>query len=339
MSGASISRSVTLADVAAAAGVSIATASRALAGRDRVSRHTSERVHAVAGELGYRVDPIARALREGFTRIIGMIVPVIGNPFFAQLVDAVEEHTHRAGFELLLADSHGYVSEEAKRLAVFGQRRVDGVVVVPADRVATLPALHALPAAIPVVQVDRATGISAADFVGVDNDAGLRLVVEHLRECGARSVAYAGADDVTSAGTERWDAFRREADRSGLRIVGAHRAEFSIASGTSAAAEILARAPIPDAIVAASDLIAIGVIARLREAGIRAPDEVLVTGFDDSELAQNFDPSLTTVVQPLGAIARDAVDYLVGRIRGADSAVRTSRIAPTLRIGRSTTRE
>ena len=100
---------VTLSDVAAKAGVSIATASRALAGKPRVSREMIDRVRAVAAELGYRVDPVARALREGSSRLVGMIVPVIGIPFFAQLVDAIEEELGHAGFELLLADSHGFV--------------------------------------------------------------------------------------------------------------------------------------------------------------------------------------------------------------------------------------
>jgi LacI family transcriptional regulator len=329
---------VTLLDVAEAAGVSIATASRALAGKDRVSRNTVERVRAVASELGYRVDPIARALREGSTRIIGMIVPVIGNPFFAQLVDAVEEQVHSSGFELLLADSHGFVSEEARRLTVFGERKVDGVAIVPSDRIASLPGLRTLPPSVAVVQVDRSTGSSFADFVGVDNEVGVRMVLDHLVERGVRSVVFAGSDDITSNGAERWDAFERESARSPLETAAPFRGEFSIASGAEAADELLRRGPLPDAIVAGSDLIAIGLIARLRESGVRVPDDVLVTGFDGTELSQIYSPSLTTVVQPVDGIARDAIAYLIGRIRGEAGAVRHSRIAPTLRIGQSTTR-
>jgi LacI family transcriptional regulator len=334
-----IVRSVTLQDVAQAAGVSIATASRALAGKDRVSRNTVERIRAVAAELGYRVDPIARALREGSTRIIGMIVPVIGNPFFAQLVDAVEAEVHRAGFELLLADSHGFVTEEARRLMVFGERKVDGVAIVPSDRIASLAALRALPPNIAVVQLDRSAGVSAADFVGVDNAHGIRLVVDHLVDRGVRTVAFAGSDDITSNGAERWDAFQREVARTGLEMVATTRGEFSIASGRAAAADLSGRRrPLPDAIVTGSDLIAIGLVAGLREAGVRVPDDVLVTGFDGTELSEIYAPSITTVVQPVGGIARDAITYLVGRIQGSDAPVRNSRIAPELRVGQSTTR-
>jgi DNA-binding LacI/PurR family transcriptional regulator len=333
-----IPRTVTLTDVAEAAGVSIATASRALAGKDRVSRNTIERVRAIAADLGYRVDPIARALREGSTRIIGMIVPVIGNPFFAQLVDAVEEEVHRAGFELLLADSHGFVSEEARRLTVFGDRKVDGVVIVPSDRITSAAGLRAMPTGVAIVQIDRSTGSGVADFVGVDNEVGVRLVVEHLLERGIRSIAYAGADDITSNGSERWDAFQRAVAGSPLRVAAPHRGEFSIASGTRAADELLARDPLADAIVAGSDLIAIGLIARLRERGVRVPEDVLVTGFDGTELSQIYSPSLTTVVQPVAGIAAEAISYLVGRIQGSESAVRSSRVAPELRLGLSTGR-
>jgi DNA-binding LacI/PurR family transcriptional regulator len=303
-----------------------------------VSRNTVERVRAVASELGYRVDPIARALREGSTRIIGMIVPVIGNPFFAQLVDAVEEQVHRSGFELLLADSHGFVSEEARRLTVFGERKVDGVVIVPSDRIASVAGLRTLPAGTALVQVDRSTGTSAADFVGVDNEAGLRLAIDHLLEVGIASIAFAGSDDITSNGLERWEAFQRIVSDAPARVDAPFRGEFSIASGVQAAEQLLSRRRLPDAIVAGSDLIAVGLVSRLREAGVRVPDDVLVTGFDGTELSQIYSPSLTTVVQPVEGIATDAIAYLVGRIQGAESAVRQSRIAPTLRIGQSTTR-
>lgn len=295
-------------------------------------------MRAVASELGYRVDPIARALREGSTRIIGMIVPVIGNPFFAQLVDAVEEQVHAAGFELLLADSHGFVSEEARRLRVFGERKVDGVVVVPSDRITSLAGLRTLPPGVSVVQIDRSTGTSAADFVGVDNEAGIRLVLDHLMDRGAGSVVFAGSDDITSNGAERWEAFEREVARRPLETAEPFRDEFSIPSGAAAADALLARGALPDAIVAGSDLIAIGLVSRLRERGVRVPDDVLVTGFDGTELSQIYAPSITTIVQPVAEIARDAVAYLVGRIQGADSAIRNSRIAPTLRVGQSTTR-
>ncbi|HWT32407.1 MAG TPA: LacI family DNA-binding transcriptional regulator [Microbacterium sp.] len=327
-------RDVTLHAVAAAAGVSLATASRALAGTGRVSPATIETVRRAAADLGYRVDPIARALRAGSSRIVGMIVPVIGNPFFAQLVDAVEQRLHEEGFELLLADSHGELAEEARRLAVFGDRRVDGILAVPADRRRSGVALAG--AGAPVVQVDRTSEGSTADSVGVDNEMGMRLVLEHLRERGARSIAYVGADDVTSNGLARSTAFGSLVEGMPFEASAPIRGEFSVATGMAAADDILARGTLPDAVVAASDLIAFGLVARLRAHGVVVPRDVLVTGFDGIPFADLVSPGLTTVAQPLDAIAADAIGFLMARIRGDTSAARRSLVAPTLVVREST---
>jgi DNA-binding LacI/PurR family transcriptional regulator len=330
---------VTLSQVAASAGVSIATASRALSGKPRVSREVIDRVRAVATEMGYRVDPVARALREGSSRLVGMIVPVIGIPFFAQLVDAIEEELNRVGFELLLADSHGFVEEEVRRLRVFGDRRVDGIVIIASDRTASMQSLANVPAGIPVVEVDRATDRPVADFVGVDNDLGMRLVFDHLAEQGVATVGFAGSDDASTNGVERWDGFLRLAREHGMQVGTTYRGEFSIQSGEAAAEHVLSEGPLPDAIVAGSDQIAAGVIARLHKHGYEMPRDVLVTGFDGSELAGVISPTLTTVVQPVSSIAADAVTLLVGRIEGGVGATRRSRLAPTLQIGESTRRD
>lgn len=329
---------VTLADVAAGAGVSIATASRALSGKPRVSREMVDRVRAVASELGYRVDPIARALRDGSSRLVGMIVPVISIPFFSQLIDAVEEELARAGYELLLADSHGFVDEEVRRLRVLGDRRVDGILIIASDRTASMPSIANVPDDIPVVAVDRATDRPIADFVGVDNELGFQLLFEHLAEQHVASVGYAGTDDATTSGVERWQSFNRLARRHGMEVGATFRGEFSLESGIAAADHIVDAGPLPDAIVAGSDQIAVGVVSRLRERGLDVPQDTLVTGFDGGELARIVWPTLTTVVQPLSSIAADAVSLLVGRIEGGTSALRRNRLAPELSIGGSTAR-
>ena len=329
---------VTLADVAARAGVSIATASRALSGKPRVSREAVERVRVVAEEMGYRVDPVARALRQGSSRLVGMIVPVIGIPFFAQLVDAVEEELNRAGFELLLADSHGFVDEEVRRLRVFSERRVDGIFIIASDRAATAQSFANVPEGLPIVEIDRATDRPVADFVGVDNGVGLELVFDHLAAQGVTTVAFAGSDDTTSDGVERWDGFHTMARRHGMDVLATYRGEFSIPCGTAAAEHIVHTGPLPGAIVCGSDQIAVGVISKLRELGHDVPRDVLVTGFDGSELARVFWPSITTVVQPVSSIAAEAVQFLLGRIDGANGAVRRNRLAPTLELGMSSRR-
>ncbi|MFJ2543997.1 LacI family DNA-binding transcriptional regulator [Microbacterium sp. NPDC087589] len=329
---------VTLLEVAAAAGVSVATASRALAGKDRVSAATVVRVKAEAQRLGYRVDPIARALREGSTRLIGMVVPVIGNPFYSRLLDAVEQVSHAHGFELLVADSHADPTEEARRLRVLAGRKVDGMLLAPTVSAAARESTVPMPVDVPLVQIDRVVGPAAADFVGVDNALGIGMLVEHLVSCGARTMMYVGADDVNNSGRERWQAFGAHAEIHGVTTPPPVRDGFDVKTGVAGAEAILRMPERPDAVVAGSDLIAFGLISRLREGGVSVPENILVTGFDGTDMAQLFYPTLTTVVQPIEAIAYEAVQFLRSRIDGSDAPWRSNRIAPALRVAGSTTR-
>ncbi|UCN13746.1 LacI family transcriptional regulator [Cellulomonas iranensis] len=329
---------VRLRDVAEAAGVSIATASRALTGRNRVSASTTAHVTAVARRLGYQVNSVGRALREGSTRTVGMTVPVIGNPYFAQLVDAVEGALVEPGLELLIADSHGDVDHEARRLRTLVGRQIDGLVVVPADVERSAPALRAARRHAPVVQLDRRVEGLTTDFVGVDNALGMRVVVDHLVDRGARSVVLVGADDVTSAGVERREGFEAAVARRGLEVHAPLLDDFSLEAGQRAAEELVARGPLPDAVVAADDLLAVGVVTTLRRLGVDVPGRVLVTGFDGTVIAGITEPALTTVVQPFAALAQEVTRTLLARIADGSAPTRQSRISPELLVRASTTR-
>jgi LacI family transcriptional regulator len=332
----SLSHPAKLQDVAEAAGVSIATASRALGGKKRVSAETTQLVLAAAERLGYRVDPIARALRSGSTRTVGMIVPVIGNAHFVALIAAVEDELQGFGFELILADSHGDVRQEAKRLRTLVDRRVDGVLLVPHDSRKSAAAIRETMRTVPVVQVDRKVDRLQSDFVGIEEAAAMRLILEHLVERGARRVVLASADDVNSAGRGRREAFERLVAELGL-IADAHVVDsFSVEAGRNAADEIFHRGSLPDAIVAGADVNAVGVISRLRELGVRVPADVLVTGFDGTQLSEIYNPPITTVRQPVRALARNAVTFLLSRIADPAEPARDSRISTELVIRAST---
>lgn len=323
---------VKLHDVAAAAGVSIATASRALAGKSRVSAATTAHVMEVARGLGYRVDPIARALREGSTRTVGMIVPVIRNPFFAELIDATEAELHAAGLELILADSHGDVAQERRRLESLVSRRVDGIFIVPHHERMSAAGIRAAMQEVPLVQMDRRVEKLRTDFVGVNNEDGIRLLVEHLAARGVKTIALASADDQNAAGRLRRTSFEATTAELGLTVAPHAIGNFSVEAGIAAANELLARGPLPDAIVAGSDVNAFGVVSALRAAGIRVPDDVLVTGFDGTSLSEVFDPALTTVLQPTAEIAAAAVAFLTERMANPDGPVREQVISPRLLV-------
>lgn len=328
---------VKLHDVAAAAGVSIATASRALAGKTRVSKETTDHVLAVARRLGYRVNPIARALREGSTRTVGMIVPVIGNPFFAELIDAIEAELHIAGLELVLADSHGDVGQERRRLESLVSRRVDGIFIVPHHEKRSAAGIRSAMKDVPVVQIDRHVEQLRSDFVGVNNEHGIRTIVDHLVERGVRSIALASADDQNIAGRGRRLAFEAASAEHGLTMHPHLIGSFSLDSGLEAGRELLARGDLPDAVVAGSDLNAFGVISALRLGGVRVPHDVLVTGFDGTTLSEVFDPALTTVRQPTAEIASTAVSFLAKRMTDPDGPLREQVISPDLVVRNSTT--
>jgi LacI family transcriptional regulator len=328
---------VKLQDVADAAGVSIATASRALAGKKRVSAETVQTVLEAADRLGYTVDPIARALREGSTRTVGMIVPVVGNPYFSELIAAVGDELQAAGFELILADSHGDVTQEARRLRTLVGRRVDGILLVSHSSTESAPAVDEAMRSVPVVQIDRKIDRLGSDFVGIDADQAMRLLLEHLVERGVRRVVLASADDQNSVGRGRREAFERLVDELDLIAAPHVIGDFSVEAGRAAADEIVRRGGVPDAVVAGSDVNAVGLISGFRSHGMQVPDAVLVTGFDGTQLSELYNPSITTVRQPVRALARTAVSFLSSRIADPTSPARDSRIGAELVVRASTT--
>ncbi|MFJ2543999.1 LacI family DNA-binding transcriptional regulator [Microbacterium sp. NPDC087589] len=325
---------VSLNDVALAAGVSIGTASRAMRNRGRVSPQTVEHVTAVAKRLGYAPNAIGRALREGSSSTIGMLVPHIENPFFAELIRAAESRLHDLGYQLIVGDSHADPSAEAERLRLLESRRVDGILVVPAVHDESAAAISETASRTPLVQLDRRAQSGIADFAGVDNVEGMRLVAKHLALIGSGSVLLVGTDTATTTGEERIAAFLESSTAFGLEVIGVHRHQFTIETGRDAVRSL---ADLPSAIVCTDDLIALGALGEIQRSGHRVPDHTQVTGFDGTVFANVVQPALTTVRQPLEAITLAAVDMLTRRIsEGKASAPTDATFAPTLRVGGST---
>jgi LacI family transcriptional regulator len=327
---------VRLKDVAAAAGVSVATASRALTGRGRLSVATVEKVSRVAERMGYRVNEVGRALREGSIRTVGVVVPVISNPFFGQIVQSLEAELEGHGFEMLVADSHGEVDREARRLQMLVARDVEGLIVIPADAERSAPALQRIDVDTPLVQLDRQVNGLASDFVGVDNQVGMDLVIDHLASCGVRSVVLVGSDRTTSVGQERRAAFDAAASRAGLTVRKPILDRFTLEFGERAGRLLAGRRSRPDAAVAGDDLIAIGLVRGLAAHGIRVPADVKVTGFDGTVMSEISSPTLTTVRQPYAALTHEAVDLLLTRAADRSRPIEHRRLPPALVVGQST---
>jgi len=334
----SIPATVRLRDVAAAAGVSLSTASRVLSGADGASPRAIASVLAAAKRLDYRPNLLARGLRGRATGLAGIVIPEIGNPFFAELVEALESALRDANLDMILADSRGRVDDEDRRLQTLVDRQVEGLILIPTDHEASAPALRRAGLTVPIVQIDRQVDGFPADYVGVDNALGIRLALEHLAGQGCRKVAFASAAPSSSTGRSRLDAFRLTLPRvDGLVEGPVLLGSFAIDFGREAARTLAASRSRPDAIVCGSDLIALGVVRELSQRGVPVPQDVSIVGCDDNALADIVDPPLTTIRQPVQAIAAESVRLLQSRMSGESGAARRSEIAPSLVVRRSTT--
>lgn len=309
-----------LVDVAREAHVSVATASRALGrGSDLISASTRDHVRAIARRLGYQANPIARSLRLSTTGSIGMVVPSISNPFFMELVEQVEHYLASRGLNLLLSDSRMSVTNEARQLRSFESGSVDGLLVVPCHQRFSTPAVERVSAVVPTVQLDRVVHGVNVPTVGVDDVHGMRKIMDHLDDRGARRIAMLANTGAEVSSDIRVAEVLASAERLGMELPEEDCMEcaFSVEAGASAVQHMLARGVLPDAVVCLNDLLAIGAITQLRRAGIAVPEEVMVTGFDDIQFAALMRPSITTLHQPLAEIARIGVDLLLSEERPA----------------------
>ncbi|WP_144762263.1 LacI family DNA-binding transcriptional regulator [Curtobacterium sp. 9128] len=298
-------------DVAREAGVSTATVSRVLTGARAVREESVQAVTDAVQKLGYRPNQLGRALRLQSTATVGMVVPRVDNPFFPAIIQRVEQQLHDAGFEMLLCTSNDDPDLESEKVRTLLGRQVDALLISACDAVKSGPILQEASRRVPVVQIDQVTADWEGDFVGVDDDGGIRAIVEHLRGSGRRRLAYIGSGDENSSGAARSRAFRALVPGAPMRL-GAFNAQW----GETAAIDLLDGDHPPDAIVCGNDMIALGALRACEARSVRVPDEVSVTGFDDVELAAVLRPALTTVRQPVQGLVDEAVRLIVERTTG-----------------------
>ena len=323
----------TIDDVAARSGVSTATVSRVLSGSVPARPETRERVLAAARDLGYRPSGIARALVRRETRTLGLVVTDITNPFYPQVVRAVEAAAHEHGYGIVLANGGDDPARELEHLDRLVERRVDGIVIA-SSRMTKRHAERLRAAAVPVVLVNDTVAGSGLPAVTTAHRHGARMAAEHLVALGHRSIGHISAPaEHPAAG------LRRQGVRDALRAAGIDEPLIAIGdggvTGGASAAEALLAAGVTG-IVAYNDLTAIGALRALRRAGIGVPDDVSVVGFDDIYLAAWTDPPLTTIRQPIDELGRSAVDHLVDLLGGGRPGSATTVLEPSLVVRDST---
>lgn len=330
--------SVTLQDVAERAGVHVATASRALnpATQSKVSARTLRRVQAAADDLNYRGNPAARSLRTRRSRVIGILVPNILNPLYAAVVRGAEQVLSANDYTSLILNTDNDPKIAARQIRAMQDRQADGLILGSAfvdDPLVTGAAADG----VPLVLMLRTVAGLTVPFVNVDERRGIRMAVDHLAGLGHTRIAHAAGPATVSTSVVRLAAFREAMAAHHLAVPAdaVHEcADYSPEAGEAATDPILAARP--TAVIAANDLIALGLIAGFARNGLSCPADISVVGFNDMPLADRFAPPLTTVRTPQHEIGGEAARALLRLIEEGDTLARSVELMPQLVVRGST---
>lgn len=299
-------------EVAERAGVSPATVSRVLNGTAPVRKPKRDLVLAVINELGYRPNRLAANLRRQQVQMIGVVVSDIENPHFTQMVRAVEDSAYLKGFRVLLCNTDEDPAKQREYLGVLIAERVAGAIISPTE--ASAPEIGELiDNGAAVVAFDRAVSDKRADAVVAANAEGARLATEHLISGGHKRVGFVGGPTGIETGARR-EAGYREAMAAAKLAPRVARGDFRVEGGERATTELLSQGA--TALVVANNLMAVGALRAVRHARLQVPHELALIGLDDPPWAELTDPPLTTLAQPVRAMAAAAAELLVGRLEG-----------------------
>jgi LacI family transcriptional regulator len=332
---------VTLRDVAADAGVHPATASRALnpGTRALVNAETAQRVLASAARLGYRPNPIARGLKTNRSYTIGVIVPDLRNPLFPPIARGVEERLEGSGYTSLLANTDNDDEREKLSFEAMIARQVDGFITGTARR--RHPLLREIAdTGTPLVQVNRRMDDEDVPSVVADDVAGVRMAVDHLADLGHTRIAHVAGSLEVSTGKQRYDGFLQAMGERGLEVderLVSTALNYSEAEGARLTRALLDAGVGFTAILAGNDLMALGCIDALNEAGLRCPDDVSVVGFNDMDWSARFAPPLTTVRVPHYELGVQAADLVLERLASGAAGPAKHLVLPVEMVVRGST--
>jgi DNA-binding LacI/PurR family transcriptional regulator len=335
--GGEAPHTVTMQDIARLSGVSQSTVSRVLSGAVTtvpIAAVTRERVLQAADSLGYRPNPLARGLRGAKTMLLGVIVREISDAFFAHAVEAVSMRARERHHNVVLGSAHSLADEAIELHAVLETRHCDAIIVLGDMRdqprlFDDLAASH-----VPVVTLWQGKGLGGVGSIDVDNRAGIRAAIDHLAALGHEHFGFLGENPHVDV-RERRAAFVERLTELELAPRDAHilAAPNEPGAGANAFRRLAATSDAPTAVIAATDQVAIGALHAAHRLGISVPADVSIVGFDDIPFAAYTSPPLTTVENPIAAMARLAVDLAIDR---PASATEAHVVAPTL-VVRATT--
>ncbi|MDQ1056886.1 LacI family repressor for deo operon, udp, cdd, tsx, nupC, and nupG [Arthrobacter globiformis] len=316
-------RPATIHDIAALCGVAASTVSRALTNPDRVNVRTRQRIQAAAVELNYTPNSQAKALSSGRTGAVGVMVPDITNPFYFDLIRGTQLQLKAAGYTQLLVDTEESDEVEASTLEQL-RKSADGVIVA-ASRLND-DTLAAAAARMPMVTINR--DVSGVPAVIIDTPAATSQALDHLISLGHSRVAYIAGPATSQSSTRRWATLSDAAEERGVEV--RRLGPFAPKTQSGAAAADAAVHSGVTACIAFNDLIAIGMLQRLRERGLRVPQDMSIVGCDDIFGADFCNPPLSTMASPIEQAGRVAVSMLLAQLNPLAGGITRSRsVMPT----------
>jgi len=306
----------TINDVARKAGVSTTTVSHIINGTRYVSDELKVKVEAAIRELGYRPNSLARGLRRGESKTLGLIVPDNSNPFFAEILRSIENIGYEHGYAVILCNSDDDIKKEISYTELLVAKQVDGIVFITTNN-SCEHLQEIIDEGIPIVVIDRDIPLSGTDVLLVDNFHGGYMATRYLIELGHRRIACITGPSLLNPSADRVNGYKQALSEAGIPenpawiVTG----DFQYRGGELGIEQLLQLDERPTAVFACNDMMALGALRGLRKAKLSVPRDISLIGFDDISLTSVVSPALTSVAQPLHEISRLAFELLIERIQ------------------------
>ncbi len=317
----------TIHDVARLAGVSTTTVSHIINGTRYVSDELKERVDKAIADLGYRPNSLARGLRRGESKTIGLIVPDNSNPFFAEILRSIESIGYSNGYAVILCNSDGDIEKEVAYTDLLVAKQVDGIVFITTNN--SYEHLQQITAAgIPIIVIDRDIPLKGTDVLLVDNFQGGYDATRYLISLGHRRIACITGPSRLTPSADRVNGYKKALNEVAIAEIPGYivAGDFQFQGGENGVEQLLSLDPRPTAIFACNDMMALGAMRGLRKANLAIPRDISVIGFDDIALTSVVSPALSSVAQPIQRISELAFDLLIHRIQKKDTEFEDKRI-------------
>jgi DNA-binding LacI/PurR family transcriptional regulator len=310
----------TIKDIARLMGVSHSTVSRALRGNSHISEHTTQRIRQAALDMGYQPSAAARSLKTRRTQVMGVIVSSIADPFFSEILDGIEDCAQRGGYSLFIAASQHDPERERKIVQTMLEQRTDGVIICSSSFSAE-QGRQLLTHGFPIVVVNHQSAESFHYSIYHDDMDGSQQITQHLIDLGHRKIAYLGNSQSGRTTLDRSNGCRMALENAGLSLPVDLVLQVSGSDpdlGDQSVDHFLQLSDSPTAIVCFNDMLAIGVLRGCKRAGVRVPDDLSITGFDNIAFSAFTSPPLTTFDQPKYSIGAEAAQLLLNLLENGN---------------------